>query len=62
MAVCTLIKGLPFLDSGDLENMKPIAGRLLTLGAPLRLPACLMLLGQTAIVVFVERNVPARLG
>lgn len=32
MAVRLLIKGLPFLGAGDSENMKTIAGPLLTQG------------------------------
>ena len=62
MAVCLLINGLHFPGAGDSGNMKPIAAPLLTPVAPPKLPACIMLWVLTVIVVFINRNVPTRLG
>lgn len=62
MAVCLLINGSPSSGAGDLGNTKSIAAPLLTPVPPLKLPACIMLLVLTVIVVFIKRNVPTRLG
>lgn len=62
MAACLLINGSPSPRAGDSGNTKSIAAPLLTPVPPLKLPACIMLLVLTVIVVFIKRNVPTRLG